>query len=81
MLPRAHVRCPACRSGVPRVALWAVGDICPHCSTTLTGAGGRSSERPDVATPPTGAVVAERESQRMQTPSGLAVGAVPGESA
>jgi endogenous inhibitor of DNA gyrase (YacG/DUF329 family) len=35
MLERAHVRCPTCRAPVPAVVLWAIGDACPHCTTTL----------------------------------------------
>lgn len=35
MVERAHVRCPVCRSVVPAMLLWAVGDACPHCHRAL----------------------------------------------
>jgi len=35
MVERAHVRCPVCRSIVPAMLLWAVGDACPRCHRAL----------------------------------------------
>ena len=35
MVERAHVRCPVCRSAVPAMLLWAVGDACPRCHRAL----------------------------------------------
>lgn len=35
MVERAHVRCPVCRSVVPAMLLWAVGDACPRCHRAL----------------------------------------------
>jgi hypothetical protein len=35
MVERAHVRCPACKSVVPAMLLWAVGDACPRCQRAL----------------------------------------------
>jgi hypothetical protein len=38
MVDRIRVRCSVCRSAVPVTVLWAVGDICPHCSQPLRSA-------------------------------------------
>jgi len=36
MIRRAtQVRCPVCRSAVPAMVLWAVGDACPRCHRAL----------------------------------------------
>jgi len=34
MVERAQVRCSTCRSPVPRIVLWAIGDSCPRCGTS-----------------------------------------------
>ena len=45
MVERAQVRCPVCRSVVPAMLLWAVGDACPRCQWGLD-AGGRQPDTP-----------------------------------
>jgi hypothetical protein len=35
MVERSQVRCPVCRSVVPAMLLWAVGDACPRCHQAL----------------------------------------------
>ena len=41
MVQRAQVRCPVCRSVVPAMLLWAVGDACPRCHRALSLRGQR----------------------------------------
>jgi len=79
MVERAHVRCPACRSPVPALVLWAVGDICPRCSTALTPGGWRTSEPLAPTAGTVGRVTAGRESHREETPTGAALS--PGQRA
>jgi len=45
MIDRIGVRCPVCRSAMPIVLLWAVGETCPRCSRPLDAASRRP--RPD----------------------------------
>lgn len=78
MLERAHVRCSACRSPVPALVLWAVGDICPRCDTSLRRAGGRTSEPPAPASGIAGPVVGGRDVQHGLTPTRVAMAAVSG---
>ena len=35
MIERIGVRCPVCRSALPILLLWAVGETCPRCSRPL----------------------------------------------
>jgi len=44
MVERAYVRCPACRSVVPAMLLWAVGDACPRCQRALRVVGRRRAQ-------------------------------------
>ncbi len=74
MLERAHVRCSACRSPVPAVVLWAVGDICPRCDTPLRRAGGRTSQPPA----PTRGIDVPVAGGHGLTPTGVAMTAVSG---
>ena len=41
MIDRIGVRCPVCRSAMPIVLLWAVGETCPRCSRPLDAASRR----------------------------------------
>ena len=41
MIDRIGVRCPVCRSAMPIVLLWAVGETCPRCSRPLHDANRR----------------------------------------
>ena len=38
MIDRIGVRCPACRSAIPIVLVWAIGETCPRCSRPLDAA-------------------------------------------
>jgi hypothetical protein len=41
MIERIGVRCPACRSAMPIVLLWAIGETCPRCSRPVESASRR----------------------------------------
>lgn len=43
MVERSQVRCPVCRSVVPAMLLWAVGDSCPRCHQALYVRGQRQA--------------------------------------
>jgi hypothetical protein len=47
MIDRIAVRCPVCRSAMPIVVLWAVGE-CPRCSRPLVDAASRRLRPHDV---------------------------------
>jgi hypothetical protein len=61
MMERAQVRCPVCKSVVPAMLLWALGDACPRCHWVF-GVGG---PRPDST------------NRRLQASAGAAGSATP----